>query len=88
MFVCLLDDLILGFCYSNLTRETGGFEVASAITHVLQVILLTKCASQRASTVHILNFSKAIFSVTSAESLPLPAAMLLKNSLGFTQRTV
>ena len=25
--VCLLDDLILGFCYSNLTGETGGFEL-------------------------------------------------------------
>ena len=31
MFVCLLDDLILGFYYSNLIRETGGFEFASSI---------------------------------------------------------
>ena len=26
--VCLIDNLILDFCYSNLTRETGGFELA------------------------------------------------------------
>ena len=35
MFVCLLHNLILGFCYSNLIRETGGFELASTITLVL-----------------------------------------------------
>ena len=32
MFIYLLDDLILGFCYSNLTWETGGFELALTIT--------------------------------------------------------
>ena len=32
MFVCLLHELILGFCYSDLTLETGGFELASTIT--------------------------------------------------------
>ena len=32
MFIYLLDDLILGFCYSNLTWETGGFEFALTIT--------------------------------------------------------
>ena len=36
MFACLLDKLILGFCYSDLTWETGGFELASTITLVLQ----------------------------------------------------
>ena len=42
MFVSLLDDyLILGFCYSNLTWENGGFELASTITPVLQVNRLT-----------------------------------------------
>ena len=42
MFVSLLDDyLILGFCYSNLTWENGGFELASTITLVLQVNRLT-----------------------------------------------
>ena len=45
MFVCLLDELILGFCYSDLTLETGGFELASTITLVLQENRLTKCAT-------------------------------------------
>ena len=43
--ICLFDDLILGFCYSNLTWETGGFELASTITIMLQVNQLTECAS-------------------------------------------
>ena len=46
MFVCLHDDLILGFCYGNLTVETGGVELALTITPVLQANRLTKCASQ------------------------------------------
>ena len=33
------------FCYSNLRRETDGFELASAITLVLQDKRITKCAS-------------------------------------------
>ena len=45
MFVCLLDELILGFCYSDLTLETGRFELVSTITLVLQASRLTKCAS-------------------------------------------
>ena len=45
MFVYLLDELILGFCYSDLTLETGGFELASTITLVLQADQLTKCDS-------------------------------------------
>ena len=36
MFVCLLDDLILGFWYSNLTWETSGLELASTISLALQ----------------------------------------------------
>ena len=36
MFVWLLDELILAFCYSDFTLETGGFELASTITPVLQ----------------------------------------------------
>ena len=44
MVVCLLDELILGFCYSNLTLETGEFELTSTITLVLQANQLTKCA--------------------------------------------
>ena len=31
MFVCLLEELILGFCYSDLTLEIGGFELGSTI---------------------------------------------------------
>ena len=45
MFVCLLDELILDFCYYNLRWETGGLEVALTITLVLQANRLTKCAS-------------------------------------------
>ena len=45
MFVCLLDELILGVCYSDLTWKTGGFELASTITLVLQANRLTKCDS-------------------------------------------
>ena len=44
-FVCLLDDLILGFCYSNLTQEADGFELASTINLVLQANRLSKCSS-------------------------------------------
>ena len=36
LFVCLLNELILGFCYSDLTWETGGFELALTVTLVLQ----------------------------------------------------
>ena len=43
MFVCLLDELILGFCYSDLTLETGGFELASTTILVLQTNRLAKC---------------------------------------------
>ena len=46
MFVCLLDELILGFRCSDLTWETGGFKLASTITLVLQANGLTKCASR------------------------------------------
>ena len=45
MFACLLDELMLGFCYSDFTLETGGFELASTIALVLQANRLTKCAS-------------------------------------------
>ena len=44
MLVCLLDELILGFCYSDLTLESGGFELASTIILVLEANRLTKCA--------------------------------------------
>ena len=44
MFVCLLNELILGL-YSDLTLETGGFELALTITLDLQANRLTKRAS-------------------------------------------
>ena len=49
MFVCLLDELILAFCYSNLTLETGGFELTSTITLVLQASRLVNCATHSKS---------------------------------------
>ena len=45
VFVCLLDELILSFCCSDLTWETGGFELALTTTLVLQANRLTKGAS-------------------------------------------
>ena len=42
IFVCLLDELILGCCYIDLTLETGGFELASTITLVLQPIITSE----------------------------------------------
>ena len=41
MSVYLLDELILGFCYCDLALETGGFELGSTITFVLQANRLT-----------------------------------------------
>ena len=45
MFVCVLDEMILAFCYCDFTLETGGFELASTINLLLQANGLTKCAS-------------------------------------------
>ena len=44
-FVCLVDDLVLGFCYSNLTRETCGFELLLTIILVLQAKRLIQCGN-------------------------------------------
>ena len=52
MFVCFVSGLILGFCCSNLTWVTGGFELASTITLVLQANRLSKCASRPKSLGH------------------------------------
>ena len=49
IYVCFHEDMILGFCYTNLTSETVGLEIASTITLTLQANRLTKCAS------HIVN---------------------------------
>ena len=45
MLFWLLDELILSFCYSDLTWKTGEFELTSTITLVLQANRLIKCAS-------------------------------------------
>ena len=46
VFICLLDYLIIGFCYSSLTQESGEFELASTIIIGLQATTrLPKCAS-------------------------------------------
>ena len=56
MFVYLLDELTLSFCYSDLTLETGGFELASTITFVLRANRLTKCASHLRNSVVMFTF--------------------------------
>ena len=58
MFVCLLDELILGFCYSDLTLETGGFALASTIILVLQANRLIKCASHPYPSLVLPSFNK------------------------------
>ena len=58
IFVCFPVDLIQGFPYSYLTLETGGLELTSTITIVLQANRLTT----RASVDHITsNFLKPVF---------------------------
>ena len=59
MFVCLLDELILGFCYSNAIWETGGFELTSTIILVLQANRLTKFVSH--SKLDLLLFIKCMW---------------------------
>lgn len=51
MFACLLDELLLGFCYSDLTLETGGLELTLTTTLALQASRLTECASHILSQV-------------------------------------
>ena len=46
IFPCLLDDLILGFSYSNFPRETGSLEFESSITHELQANRLSVIVSR------------------------------------------
>ena len=45
IFVCLLDDLILGFYYNNMTLEFSVLELASTITLEFQAHWLSKRAS-------------------------------------------
>ena len=58
IFFCLLDDLILGFCYSNLTWETDGFELASLQirTSITLANRLIKCASHPSFKNRIINY--------------------------------
>ena len=46
LFVCWID---IRFCYSYMTWETGGLELASTIILVLQASRLTRCASHPVS---------------------------------------
>ena len=61
MFACLFDELILGFCFSDLTLEIGGFELALTITLVLQSNRLTKYASHPSSSSHFIDRLCAFF---------------------------
>ena len=45
VFVYFLAGLVIDFCYSNLTRETGELKLTSTITLALQANRLIKCAS-------------------------------------------
>ena len=70
-FVCLLCELILGFCYSDLTWEAGG---SRWITLALQVNRLTKSASHLKTLWRNYQFSIYIFKGASwyPPSWPLP----------------
>ena len=57
MFDCLLDGLILGFCYSNLTRKSGRFELKLTIALVLQANRTSKYASNYPFTLHVSSFN-------------------------------
>ena len=50
MFVCLIDELILGFCRRDLTLQTGGFERTSTINLVLQANRLNRCGRVTAAS--------------------------------------
>ena len=71
MFVCLFYELILGFCYSDLTWEIGGFEVTSTFILALQANRRTKCASHPKLYPDLLGpcsstrwFTRSVFSYT------------------------
>ena len=57
MSVCLLDGLILGFCYSNLTRKSGRSELKLTITLALQANRISKYASNYTFTLHVSSFN-------------------------------
>ena len=78
IFVCLLDELILGFCCSDLIWETGGYELASTITLVLQANRLTKCASHPKYQVYLLS-SISIIKISSISIIKLYPIKLYLN---------
>ena len=61
MFLCLLDELILGFCYSDLQWKTGGFEIASTITLVLQVDRLNPSLIHPLSLTRLVRLSRVTY---------------------------
>ena len=80
ILVCLLDELILGFCYSNLRWEFGGIEFASIITLVLQVNRPTKYASHT-----ILSESTELVTPTLSETMLVSKWAYLTLGVGFLQ---
>ena len=60
IFVCLLVGLVQGFCYSYLTLETSGLELATTIIVVLQANWLSKCASHPLSKLFFINKNLSI----------------------------
>ena len=63
IYLCLLDDLILGFCYSYLAQDTGELEFVSTIALLSQVNRLTKCASQPRGLLRQLKLSPIIWNL-------------------------
>ena len=59
IFPCLLDDLILGFSYSNFPRETGGLEFESSITHELQANRLSVLVTRLSNKINHYHFPYA-----------------------------
>ena len=62
IFVCLLDELILGFRHGNLTRETGRLQLESTIILVLQPNQRNtyKTASEKRKTEKVCNLFQNI----------------------------
>ena len=79
---------LLQISSANVTKSAGDCGFGHIYWSNLQWKASFFVQCRRAFIVHILIFSKVSSSVTSAKSLSLPVAILLKNSLGFTQRIV
>ena len=79
--IWLVDDMMLSFvacwfdfrfCYSCMTWETGGHELASIIILVLQANQLTKCASQSSPNVTLTNDGIRKYYVVWEQQYPQP----------------